>query len=217
MKKGLAADLFGIVIGVATGVIALAAFSLSYAALYSLASDSGVTWWLVWLWPLTLDAVVIAASGVILWNSLRNEKAIFAWILSIAFTGASIWFNTEHAGEDLVAKFVFALPPASLFLVTKLASAQIGAYARKRTAERSLNEIRNAIVRASEELRSLETKADELDTKSNETAQVGRKGTTKAEFMAQWSENGHESAAELARKLGVNPRTAQLWVKEKAQ
>ena len=214
--KNTFTNLFGLIISMAISLIAVAAFALSYAALYALASESGVTSWLVWLWPLTLDAVVIASSGVILWNSLRNEKAVYAWVLSIAFTGASIWFNTEHAGEDIVAKFVFALPPASLFLVTKLASAQIGAYARKRTAERSLNEIRNAIVRASEELRNLETKADEIETQPLSVA-PGERRVTKAEFMAEWSKNGHGSAADLARKLGVNPRTAQLWVKELAQ
>ncbi len=211
--KNTFTNLFGLIISMAISLIAVAAFALSYAALYALANESGVTSWLVWLWPLTLDAVVIASSGVILWNSLRNERAVYAWALSIAFTGASIWFNTEHAGADIVAKFVFALPPASLFLVTKLASAQIGAYARKRTAERSLSEIRNAIVRASEELRNLETKADEIDAQPFSW----ERKVTKAEFLLEWSKNGHGSAADLARKLGVNPRTAQLWVKEKAQ
>lgn len=43
---------------------------------------------------------------------------------------------------------------------------------------------------------------------------VIHKPASKAQFLSEWSKNGHESAAEFARKLGVNERTAQLWVKE---
>ncbi len=51
--------------------------------------------------------------------------------------------------------------------------------------------------------------ANETRTDANEM----RPSTTREEFLTAWRANGHTSIAALAEELGVNPRTAQKWVK----
>jgi len=51
---------------------------------------------------------------------------------------------------------------------------------------------------------------------TNETrtdANTSRTVVTREEFIAAWRANGHTSIAALADELGVNPRTAQKWIK----
>ncbi len=51
---------------------------------------------------------------------------------------------------------------------------------------------------------------------ANETRTDGHEARTPAtreEFVTAWHANGHQSIAALAVELGVNPRTAQKWVK----
>jgi hypothetical protein len=50
---------------------------------------------------------------------------------------------------------------------------------------------------------------NETRTDANET----RTPATREEFVTAWRANGHTSIAALAQELGVNPRTAQKWVK----
>ncbi len=45
-------------------------------------------------------------------------------------------------------------------------------------------------------------------------ATMTRQPATREVFITTWRDNGHVSVAELAAQLGVNPRTAQRWVKE---
>jgi hypothetical protein len=42
---------------------------------------------------------------------------------------------------------------------------------------------------------------------------TGARTVTRDEFVTVFKSNGHHSIAELARELGVNPRTAQKWIK----
>ncbi|CAG1013541.1 hypothetical protein ANRL4_04964 [Anaerolineae bacterium] len=44
-------------------------------------------------------------------------------------------------------------------------------------------------------------------------ARTGANKVTREIFVTQWQANGHKSIAALANELGVNPRTAQKWVK----
>lgn len=54
--------------------------------------------------------------------------------------------------------------------------------------------------------------ANDSRTDANET----RTPATREEFITTWRANGHHSITALAHELGVNPRTAQKWVKADA-
>lgn len=92
------------------GFLALASFVLSYEALWTLAIDSEVTWWLAWLWPLTLDFFVLVASLSILRNSLNGHPRLYAWTLVVVFTALSIVFNAIHKGLPIEVYNIYALP-----------------------------------------------------------------------------------------------------------
>lgn len=112
--------------------LAAAAFVLSYDALLDLALANGIKPGLAWLWPLTLDAVMIAASLAVLRASLNNEGKLYQWSLVGAFTAASIAFNVVHAPATLLARAIFALPPLVVFLAFELLMKQTGEAVTKR-------------------------------------------------------------------------------------
>lgn len=92
------------------GFLALASFVLSYEALWTLAIDSQVNFWLAWLWPLTLDFFVLVASLSILRNSLNGHSRLYAWTLVVVFTALSIVFNAIHKGLPIEVYNIYALP-----------------------------------------------------------------------------------------------------------
>ncbi len=100
------------------GVI-LAAFILSYVALFETANAAGFHWTLALLWPLILDGVVIVASLDILKRNLRGDKARFSWFLLVAFDLSSIALNGMMANRwDYI--LIHALPPAVLWCCLKI-------------------------------------------------------------------------------------------------
>ena len=124
------------------GFLALASFVLSYEALWTFATDSGITWWLAWLWPLTLDFFVLVASLSILRNSLNGEPKKYAWTMVIVFTLLSIVFNAIHKGLPLevyevyvlpyIPVVAYVLPPVAFVFSFHLGMAQIESELKKR-------------------------------------------------------------------------------------
>ena len=98
--------------------LAGAAFVLSYDTLRDLALGNGVKPGL--LWPLMLDAFMIAASLAVLRANLYAERSWYPWVLVGAFTLAPITFNVVHAVDALLPQAIAALPPAVVFLAFEL-------------------------------------------------------------------------------------------------
>jgi hypothetical protein len=121
--------------------LAGAAFVLSYDALYALALANGIRTSLSWLWPLTLDAFMIAASLAVLRASLSQERTAYPWLLVGAFTLASITFNAIHAPGTWLARAIFMLPPAVVFLSFELLMSQIKATVKRQGAMLSVNDL----------------------------------------------------------------------------
>src|SRR5574341_1511916 len=100
--------------------LAGAAFVLSYDTLRDLALGNGVKPGLAWLWPLMLDAFMIAASLAVLRANLYVERTWYPWLLVGVFTLTSITFNVVHAVDALLPQAIAALPPAVVFLSFEL-------------------------------------------------------------------------------------------------
>ncbi len=160
-----------IITGVLVFFLAASAFVLSYDALHSLALANGITPGLAWLWPLTLDAVMIAASLTVLRNSSNGERAWYAWLLVGTFTLLSITFNTLHAPDTWLARAVFALPPAVVFLSFELLVSQVKSAIKRAGLTSTLDAMTHAVKAAQADLAELNRQADEL-SRQRETLQA---------------------------------------------
>jgi hypothetical protein len=108
--------------GTTGGVIglAVAGFAMSYEALHSLAVAQGVSVLLAWLWPLVVDGFIVVASLSVVRAVADGRRAVYPWLLGLAFSGISVAFNVVHAAPALVARMVAAIPPAALVLSFEL-------------------------------------------------------------------------------------------------
>lgn len=104
------------------------AFVLSYNNLQALAEENAIIGWLSFLWPLTLDAFMIAAGLSALRGSLNRDtfgRLWYPWLLVGLFTVLSIAFNILHAPETLLAQSIAAMPPLVVFLALELFASQV--------------------------------------------------------------------------------------------
>ncbi len=197
--------------------LAGAAFILSYEALRDLAEHNGITPALAWLWPLMLDAVMIAASLSVLRGNLYQERTWYPWALVGVFTLASIVFNVVHADATPIARAVALLPPAVVFLAFELLMAQVKATAKRSGAILSLTDLikqtqdaRTIVAGLSEEVATLTTKrdtlrADVLTLRKERNTYTATSDETKAaalEILRNVAPGNDISGAELGRLLG---------------
>jgi len=145
--------------------LAAAAFVLSYDALHELAKANGIKPGLAWLWPLTLDAVMIAASLAVLRASLNAEGKVYQWGLVGAFTLASIGFNIVHAPPTLLARSIFALPPLVVFLGFELLMKQAAATVKRNAAIASISDLESEAATATARVDGLTASIDALASK----------------------------------------------------
>jgi predicted XRE-type DNA-binding protein len=106
--------------GMAVLLIAGCAFALSFFNLQAAALQAGISPWLSWLWPVCIDALLIAGSLMILRSSLRNESPWVGWIVLLSFTLVSTIFNVLHSPADVVSQAAHAVPPVALCVSIEL-------------------------------------------------------------------------------------------------
>lgn len=106
--------------GMAVLIIAGCAFALSFFNLQAAALEAGIRPWLSWLWPVCIDALLIAGSLMILRSSLRKESPLIGWIVLLSFTGISTLFNVLHSSADVVSQAAHAVPPVALCVSIEL-------------------------------------------------------------------------------------------------
>lgn len=106
--------------GMAVLIIAVSAFALSFFNLQAAALQAGISPWLSWLWPVCIDALLIAGSLMILRSSLRNESAMIGWSVLISFTAVSTAFNVIHSPEGMISRAAHAIPPVALCVSIEL-------------------------------------------------------------------------------------------------
>ena len=96
------------------------AFVLSYANLVETAIEAGISPLLAPMWPVCLDAFLLAGSLFILRANLLGETPLPGWAVLLVFTGVSTAFNVYHSPTDFAARAAHAVPPIALCVSLEL-------------------------------------------------------------------------------------------------
>lgn len=118
-------DKLSIISGGLVGAIAIIAFILSFDAIMHLAISVGVNERLAWMVPLIVDGSMTVFSVSVMRSTLAGEETWQGWLLIIAFTAVSIWFNVEHSNGSLFGMIIAALAPIALFTTFETLMKQI--------------------------------------------------------------------------------------------
>lgn len=118
-------DKLSIISGGLVGAIALIAFILSFDAIMHLAISVGVSERLAWMVPLIVDGSMTVFSVSVMRSTLAGEKTWQGWMLIVAFTAVSVWFNIEHSNGSLFGIAIAALAPLALFATFETLMSQI--------------------------------------------------------------------------------------------
>jgi hypothetical protein len=115
---------FGMVAGVSCLLmagLAAAMFAVSYESLAALAIAHGVTPSVAWLWPVSLDGLMVLVNLVRMRATLEGKQDKKAMIIMAAATAASVGLNVVHApAGDIVGQVMFAIPPLVLWISSEL-------------------------------------------------------------------------------------------------
>ena len=100
--------------------IGLGSFSLSFMALYALATANGTPTFLGWIWPLIVDVSMVIYTAAILVAHLQYRGAKLPISLTIFYALVTITGNILHAPPTPLGWFVASLPPLSLIFGTEM-------------------------------------------------------------------------------------------------
>lgn len=112
-----------------TILLAAGAFTLSFASLTDLARLAGVNGELAWIWPLTVDGIIVAGTMAVIALAEHGRRAlVYPWVLLAGGSATSITANALHAilaADDAmpaaVSAAVASVPPIALLALTHLA------------------------------------------------------------------------------------------------
>lgn len=96
------------------GIIAFSAFLLSFKNLTEAAIEAGIDPIIAPLWPVCIDALLVAGSLMIYSSIIKRESPLTGWIIMIAFVATSVAFNVAHSPSGLLAQAAHAVPPIAL-------------------------------------------------------------------------------------------------------
>lgn len=114
-------------------VLAISSGVLSYNALRELAIKSGIDPMLAFLFPITLDGLILAGSLLILYFAVRGKRSGYGLFLTALGVVASIAGNVVISPDNLTYQILHATSPVVLFL--SLESLMILLRARSRNAQ----------------------------------------------------------------------------------
>lgn len=129
-------------------MLALTTFIVSYNSLYGLAVASGVDINIAWLWPFSIDGLLVLSAVVRMKYSLDGKNHYPSTIILGCATVVSVGLNVVHAPSNVVSQVVFAIPPAALFISSEISMSMLqevveqkikATAARKRAAARNKN------------------------------------------------------------------------------
>ncbi|WP_161987461.1 DUF2637 domain-containing protein [Prescottella subtropica] len=113
-----------------TSVICAASFSLSFVALWDLASHIGLPRWITWLFPVAVDGAILMSTVALVYlakdstETGKKDRGFF-WFAMLFGAAASIYGNAYHAymntapGFDpIVAAGIATIAPLSLLLAS---------------------------------------------------------------------------------------------------
>lgn len=99
-----------------TSILALSAAILSFSALQQLALQAGYGGYLSYLFPITLDGLIISGSALTLFAADRGERSYGGIALTALGVIGSIVGNVAVSEQTFLAQAVHAVPPTVLFL-----------------------------------------------------------------------------------------------------
>jgi hypothetical protein len=105
--------------------LAGAVFCVSYASLFELALQSGISPGVAWIWPLSLDGLMVLSSLVRIRYSMEGKTHKMGTYVLGAATLASIVLNVAHAPGNPISQIVFGIPPMVLFLSAEMTMGMI--------------------------------------------------------------------------------------------
>ncbi len=194
-----------LVLGVAvagTLLIGLGAFWLSYTSLSGLARQCGIPGGRAWVWPLTVDGVIVVATVSVVavsgggWD---RRAARYAWALLLTGAAVSVLANASHAAvaahahvPAVLAALVASVPPLVLVAITHLTVELTG---RRTPAFRPSRPKTPAAARRQEGRVS----------RSDADASIGEARKLRAQTAL--------SNRQIAARLGVHPSTVGRWLK----
>lgn len=114
-------------------ILAISSGVLSYNALRELAIKSGIDPMLAFLFPITLDGLILAGSLLILYFAVRGKRSGYGLFLTALGVIASIAGNVVISPDNLTYQLLHATSPIVLFL--SLESLMILLRARSRNAQ----------------------------------------------------------------------------------
>lgn len=114
-------------------ILAISSGVLSYNALRELAIKSGIDPMLAFLFPITLDGLILAGSLLILYFAVRGKRSGYGLFLTALGVVASIAGNVVISPDNLTYQILHATSPVVLFL--SLESLMILLRARSRNAQ----------------------------------------------------------------------------------
>lgn len=113
-----------------TILLAIGSFVLSFSGLHDFSLTCGYHPWLAWIWPLTIDGVIVAATiAVVVFSRRQDARLWYVWVVlilasvgSIAGNVTPVIFGTHsHSVSSIYMLAVGkAVPPIGLILMTHM-------------------------------------------------------------------------------------------------
>lgn len=209
--------------------LAFAAFVLSYAGMWSIATDAGYHPFLAFVWPAATEAAVVIFSLVYLASKLHGYRSYWIMPLIIGCTILSASFNVYHASQpDWFLRLVWALPPLLLFAAFKTWIWKVELDTRRLTTVTALADLRAETERARAEAAGLradiealtakrdviKSELDQLRKEKKQSSYTGIGDETRARAYAILAERSGISGAELGRLLGKSDSTGRKLKKQ---
>lgn len=104
--------------GIATVLLTVASFGLSYTHLAHVAQSYGMGSVAGWVWPATIDSFIIVGELLVLRASLRGGRDWFAYTLTVIGSLGSVALNVAGVGAHMLVMnyVVAAVPPVAALL-----------------------------------------------------------------------------------------------------
>lgn len=189
--------------------VLVAAFVLSYAALFQQATAAGYHWGLAWLWPLLVDGLVLFAVISLAERQTRGLSTGFVWFVLIVFDVASIILNASYGLEiSWQAALVHAAPATVAPLVLKLFCNDIK---DAEAAKLAANEAAKA-AKASKRITAFDGKSAQFGPQNLTAANESRQqkiDARRAKIRELLADDPQLSNADLAGLLGCSPDTVR--------
>lgn len=197
-------------------VLAALSLTLSYNALRDVAAANGLAGWQSVIWPLLVDFALIVFSLAVVRNSLYQELTAWPWLLVFIYTAGTVTFNLIHAPDNLTARVVAVVAPASLFLSFETLMSMLKSEIKRAGATASLAELNRqaaAAVAALDELAAeISTLTGQRDHLSKELSELRKQKRNVALFNTVGEETYNKAFAYIAQQFagGQKPSGAAV-------